>query len=106
LLYILIYKQKYRLYDKKIDIISIISIISNANYRTTKIDNIVINLIKSEIYIATKFVLILFIIKKFLQIYAQNIVNLISLISYNNLYIDFAYIKFVESKLKTIKSKS
>ncbi len=106
MLYILIYKQKYRLYDKKIDIISIISIISNANYRTTKIDNIVINLIKSEIYIATKFVLILFIIKKFLQIYAQNIVNLISLISYNNLYIDFAYIKFVESKLKTIKSKS
>jgi len=102
LLYILIYKQKYQLHDKKIDIISIVS---NASYRTTKIDNIAINLGKSEIYITTKFVSILFTIKKFLQIYAQNIVNQISLINYNNLYIDFVYIKLVEFRLKTIKSK-
>ncbi len=44
-------------------------IVSNASYRTTKIDNIVINLIKSKIYTITNFLLILFTIKKFLQIY-------------------------------------
>ncbi len=99
----MIYKQKYQLHDKKIDVISIVS---NASYRTTKINNVIIDLVKSEIYATTKFVLILFIIKKFLQIYAQNIVNQINLISYNNFYIDFAHIKLVKFKFKAIKSKS
>jgi len=66
LLYILIYKQKYRLHNKDANNKVLIS---NINFYIINLNNKVLNLIIDKKYILTKFVLILLIAKKFLRKY-------------------------------------
>jgi len=100
LLYILIYKQKYRLHNENANNKILIL---NIDFYITNLNNEILNLIIDKKYTLTKFVFILLTTKKSLRKHAQNIVNLINLLSYHIFYIKFKNIKF-EKIIKQISS--
>ncbi len=104
LLYILVYKQKYRLHGEDV---AITPLVPNASYRTTEVDGVAMDLVKAEIYTATGSIPTLSMAKEFLRTHAQDIVDQMNLVSYNSLYIDPARTKLGEPKpSKAIKSGS
>lgn len=75
-LYILIYKQKYRLHNKNV---VDLALVFKSIYRTTNVNDVVQDFIIESKYTTIKSISTLSTIKKFLRNYKQNIVNVLSL---------------------------